>query len=322
MRVRAALAGLMLVLVVWPWVAPRYFVFLASLVLVNAVVAIGLNLLSGYTNQLSFGHAGFLAIGAYTAALITLHAPAVPVIVTLALAGLVTAIVGLAFGVPCLRLSGLYLAMATLAFGFVIVEAILNLGALTRGADGLSVPVARLGAWPLGSDTARYYLALAVAAVLVAGAVNLTRSRVGRAFLAIRESEIAAQASGVPVALYKTLAFGVSAFYTGVAGGLFAFLVGFLSPDAFDVFLSVDFVVMIILGGLGSVPGSIAGAAVVTVLNDALAAFQNYRPLIFGAILIACMLFMPGGITGAVRALARRVTAPSGGRSCPSSSAA
>jgi branched-chain amino acid transport system permease protein len=317
---RAALAALVVALIVWPWVAPRYFVFLASLVLVNAVVAIGLNLLSGFTNQLSFGHAGFLAIGAYTAALITLHAPAVPVIVTLALAGLVTAVVGLAFGVPCLRLSGLYLAMATLAF--VIVEAILNLDALTRGADGLSVPVARLGSWPLVSDTARYYLALGVTAVLVAAAANLTHSRVGRAFLAIRESEIAAQASGVPVARYKTLAFGLSAFYTGVAGGLFAFLVGFLSPDAFDVFLSVDFVVMIILGGLGSVPGSIAGAAVVTVLNDALAAFQNYRPLIFGAILIVCMLFMPGGIIGATRALARRLTASSGGRSCASSSAA
>jgi branched-chain amino acid transport system permease protein len=212
--------------------------------------------------------------------------------------------------------------MATLAFGFVIVEAILNLDALTRGADGLSVPVARLGAWPVASDTARYYLALAVTAVLVAAAINLTHSRVGRAFLAIRESEIAAQASGVPVARYKTLAFGVSAFYTGMAGGLFAFLVGFLSPDAFDVFLSVDFVVMIILGGLGSVPGAIAGAVVVTVLNDALAGFQNYRPLIFGAILIACMLFMPGGITGAARALARRLTASSGGRSCASSSAA
>jgi branched-chain amino acid transport system permease protein len=319
---RAALAALAVALVLWPWVAPRYFVFLASLVLVNAVVAIGLNLLSGFTNQLSFGHAGFLAIGAYTAALITLHAPTVPVIVTLLLAGLVTAVVGLAFGVPCLRLSGLYLAMATLAFGFVIVEAILNLDVLTRGADGLSVPVARLGAWPLVSDTARYYLALGVTAVLVAAAINLTHSRVGRAFLAIRESEIAAQASGVPVARYKTLAFGLSAFYTGVAGGLFAFLVGFLSPDAFDVFLSVDFVVMIILGGLGSVPGSIAGAAVVTVLNDALAAFQNSRPLIFGAILIACMLFMPGGIIGAARALARRLTASSGGRSCASSSAA
>ena len=322
MRMRGALLALALILVAWPWVAPRYFVFLASLVLVNAVVAIGLNLLSGFTNQLSFGHAGFLAIGAYTAALITIHAPRAPVIVTLALAGIVTAIVGLAFGVPCLRLSGLYLAMATLAFGFVIVEAILNLDALTRGADGLRVPAARLGAWALDSDAARYYLTLGVAAVLVAGALNLARSRIGRAFLAIRESEIAAQASGVPVALYKTLAFGVSALYTGVAGGLFAFLVGFLSPDGFDVFLSVDFVVMIILGGLGSVPGSIAGAAVVTVLNDGLAAFQNYRPLIFGVILIACMLFMPGGIVGAARALARRLAAPPGGRPCASSSAA
>jgi branched-chain amino acid transport system permease protein len=305
-RTRWALAALGALVAAWPWLAPRYFVFLASVILVNAVVAIGLNLLSGYTNQLSFGHAGFLAIGAYTAALLTIHAPALPVVVALAAAGVVTAGVGLAFGVPCLRLSGLYLAMATLAFGFVIAEVILNLDALTHGADGLRVPAARLGAWPLATDTARYYLVAAVAALLVAAALNLARTRTGRALLAIRESEVAAHASGVPVARYKTIAFGVSAFYTGVAGGLFAFVVGFLSPDAFDVFLSVDFVVMIIVGGLGSVPGSIVGAAVVTVLHDSLAAFQGYRPLIFGAILVACMLFMPGGITSAARALARR----------------
>jgi branched-chain amino acid transport system permease protein len=305
-RTRWPLAALGALVAAWPWLAPRYFVFLASVILVNAVVAIGLNLLSGYTNQLSFGHAGFLAIGAYTAALLTIHAPALPVVVALAAAGVVTAGVGLAFGVPCLRLSGLYLAMATLAFGFVIAEVILNLDALTHGADGLRVPAARLGAWPLATDTARYYLVAAVAALLVAAALNLARTRTGRALLAIRESEVAAHASGVPVARYKTIAFGVSAFYTGVAGGLFAFVVGFLSPDAFDVFLSVDFVVMIIVGGLGSVPGSIVGAAVVTVLHDSLAAFQGYRPLIFGAILVACMLFMPGGITSAARALARR----------------
>lgn len=293
-------------LAVWPWVAPRYFVFLASVILVNVVVAIGLNLLSGYTNQLSFGHAGFLAIGAYTAAVLTIHAPGLPVIVTLVLAGLLTAVVGLAFGVPCLRLGGLYLTMATLAFGFVITEVILNLDALTKGADGLRVPAARLGALTLSTDAARYYLTAAVATVMVAAAVNLVRTRTGRAFLAIRESEIAAQASGVSVAAYKTLAFGLSAFYTGVAGGLFAFVIGFLSPDAFDVFLSVDFVVMIIVGGLGSVPGSIIGATVVTLLHDGLAAFQNYRPLIFGALLIACMLFMPGGMTRALSRVVRR----------------
>jgi branched-chain amino acid transport system permease protein len=287
-------------------VAPRYFVFLASVILVNAIVAIGLNLLSGYTHQLSFGHAGFLAIGAYTAAVLTVHVPALPVVVTLGVAGLLTALVGLAFGVPCLRLGGLYLTMATLAFGLVITEVILNLDTLTRGADGLRVPTARLGTLALTTDAARYYLTAAVAVVLVAAAVNLVRTRTGRALLAIRESEIAAQASGVPVAAYKTLAFGLSAFYTGVAGGLFAFVIGFLSPDAFDVFLSVDFVVMIIVGGLGSVPGSIMGATVVTLLHDGLAAFQNYRPLIFGAILIACMLFMPGGMTRALGRVARR----------------
>src|SRR5205814_10312906 len=157
----------------------------------------------------------------------------------------------------------------------------------------------KLAPWALASAAPRDYLVVRVAILMTAAAVNLTRTRTGRAFLAIRESEIAAEASGVPVARYKTIAFGLSAFYTGVAGGLFAFVVGFLSPDAFDVFLSVDFVVMIIVGGLGSVPGSIVGAAVVTVLSDRLAGFQNYRPLVFGAILIACMLFMSGGAAAA-----------------------
>ena len=300
---RAALAIGALALLGWPWAAPPYFVFLASLIVVNAIVAIGLNLLSGYTNQLSFGHAGFLAVGAYTAAIVATRWPGVPVVVPLLAAALVTAAVGLALGIPCLRLEGLYLAMATLAFGFVVVEAILNLDWLTRGNDGLRVPAARLGPWALAGDTSRYYLVLLVGAVMVWAALNLARTRTGRALLAIRESEIAAQASGVHLARYRTLAFVISALYTGVAGGLFAFVVGFLSPDAFDVFLSVDFVAMIIVGGLGSVPGSVVGAAVLTVLHDSLAGFQNYRPLIFGAILIASMLFMPGGIASAFRFL-------------------
>jgi branched-chain amino acid transport system permease protein len=286
----------------WPLMAPKYLVFLGTLVAINAIVAIGLNLLSGYTNQLSFGHAGFLAIGAYVSALLTIHLPALPVPLTLLAAGLATGLVGLALGIPCLRLEGLYLAMATLAFGFVVIEAITNLDGLTRGNDGLRVPVAHLGPWVLDTDASRYYLTIAVAVGMILAALNVTATRMGRAFLAIRTSEIAAQASGINAAAYKTMAFILSAFYTGVAGGLFAFVVGFLSPDAFDVFLSVDFLVMIILGGLGSVFGSVAGAAIVTVLNDSLAGFQAYRPLIFGAIMIACMLFMPGGLA----ALARR----------------
>jgi len=286
----------------WPLMAPKYLVFLGTLVAINAIVAIGLNLLSGYTNQLSFGHAGFLAIGAYVSALLTIHLPALPVPLTLLAAGLATGLVGLALGIPCLRLEGLYLAMATLAFGFVVIEAITNLDGLTRGNDGLRVPVAHLGPWVLDTDASRYYLTIAVAVGMILAALNVTATRTGRAFLAIRTSEIAAQASGINAAAYKTMAFVLSAFYTGVAGGLFAFVVGFLSPDAFDVFLSVDFLVMIILGGLGSVFGSVAGAAIVTVLNDSLAGFQAYRPLIFGAIMIACMLFMPGGLA----ALARR----------------
>ena len=301
---RVGLLVLIVVGLAWPLLVPRYFVFLASLVLVNAIVAMGLNLLSGYTHQLSFGHAGFLAIGAYTTALLGLHARGLPAPLALLGAGVVTAAVGVALGLPCLRLEGLYLTMATLAFGFVVTEAILNLDRLTNGADGLRVPAARLGPWALTTDATRYYLVVVVTALLVVAALNVTGMRVGRALLAIRESEIAAQASGVPVATWKTIAFALSAFYTGVAGGLFAWLIGTLSPDAFDVFLSVDFVVMIILGGLGSIPGSIVGAAVVTLLNDVLAGFQNYRPLIFGSVLIGCMLFMPGGTASAWRRMA------------------
>jgi branched-chain amino acid transport system permease protein len=301
---RVGLLVLIVVGLAWPLLVPRYFVFLASLVLVNAIVAMGLNLLSGYTHQLSFGHAGFLAIGAYTTALLGLHARGLPAPLALLGAGVVTAAVGVALGLPCLRLEGLYLTMATLAFGFVVTEAILNLDRLTNGADGLRVPAARLGPWALTTDATRYYLVVVVTALLVVAALNVTGMRVGRALLAIRESEIAAQASGVPVATWKTIAFALSAFYTGVAGGLFAWLIGTLSPDAFDVFLSVDFVVMIILGGLGSIPGSIVGAAVVTLLNDVLAGFQNYRPLIFGSVLIGCMLFMPGGIATIWRRMA------------------
>src|SRR5256884_4280124 len=168
--------------------------------------------------------------------------------------------------------------MATLAFAFVIVEVILSLDALTHGADGLRVPAVGLGAFATFGDTGRYYLTAVTAALMVAAAVNLVRTRTGRAFLAIRESEIAAQASGVPVAAYKTIALGFSAFYTGLAGGLFAFVVGFLSPDAFDVFLSVDFVVMIILGGVGYVSGSVPGPPNTAQAHHRVAAWQNLRP--------------------------------------------
>src|SRR5437899_5416917 len=193
----AALATGAAVVVGWPWAAPPYFVFLASLIAINAVVAIGLNLLSGYTNQLSFGHAGFLAIGAYVAALVTLRFPALPVPLTLLLAGLATALVGLALGIPCLRLEGLYLAMATLAFGVVVTEAIMNLDWLTRGNDGLRVPVARLGPWALDTDAARWYLALAVTALMVVAALNIAATRTGRPFLAIPSRDIAAHATRI-----------------------------------------------------------------------------------------------------------------------------
>jgi branched-chain amino acid transport system permease protein len=287
-------------LALFPLVANPYLLYVVNLGLIYVVLAVGLNLLLGFGGQFAFANAALFGIGAYATGLLQVRLQW-PYLLAVAAGAICTTAIGLLVALPALRLSGLYLAMATLAFGFVVTEAITNLDGLTRGNDGLRVPMARLGPWVLDTDRARYYLALAVAAAMVLAALNVAATRTGRAFLAIRASEVAAQARGIIAAASKTVAFVLSAFYTGVAGGLFAFVVGFLSPDAFDVFLSVDFLVMIILGGLGSVWGSVAGAAIVTVLNDSLAGFQMYRPLIFGAIMIACMLFAPGGLAAVIR---------------------
>ena len=311
MSARWPLAALAALVAAWPWLASRYLVFLASLILVNAVVAIGLNLLSGYTNQLSFGHAGFLAIGAYTAALLSIHAPALPVVVALAAAGLLTAAVGLAFGVPCLRLHGLYLAMATLAFGVVIAEAILNLDTLTRGADGLRVPVARLGPWVLAGDAARYYLVAGVAAIMTAAAVNLVRTRTGRAFLAIRESEIAAEASGVPVARYKLYALLLSAAFTSLAGSLYSLMVGFIDPESgFGILRSVEMIIIAALGGAGTLFGPLLGAVILIPLQTTTNSLfggggSGLTYILYGGIIVILARFEPGGLLDLARRIAQ-----------------
>lgn len=291
-------AGLLGLLAALPWFLPPYLIFLTSLMLVYSIVAVGLNLLMGYTGQISLGHAGFLAIGAYTTALLTIHLPGLPCILAILAAGLLTGLAGVLVGLPALRLAGLYLAMATLAFGVVAAELILQMEGLTRGADGLKVPKAALGGFRFDTEQRLYYLILAVGTALVISAVSLVRSRTGRAMVAIRESEIAASTLGINLAHYKTLAFAASAFYTGIAGGLFAFLVAWLSPDAFDIFMSIEFTAMIIIGGLGSILGSVVGAVVMTGLHQMLAGLKDYRTVIYGMVMILFMIFMPEGISG------------------------
>ncbi len=280
--------------------------FVVNLLLVYVMVAVGLNLLMGFTGQISAGHAGFLAVGAYVAALMGVHAPGLGALGALAAAGAASAVLGVAIGLPALRLSGFYIAMATLAFGVVVTEAILQADVWTGGADGMYVLAPTLFGVEIGSDARKFWLVLGVTALSVWAAANLARSKVGRAFLALKESEVATETLGISTAAYRTLAFAVSAFYTGVAGGLFAYVVSYISPDAFSIELSIDFVAMVILGGMGSITGSILGAVVLTVLNQYLAVLHDFRALIFGLAVIVCMILMPGGIAGAARAALER----------------
>lgn len=293
-------------LMVLPVMAGSYATFLISLLAVYALVSIGLNLLMGYTGQISAGHAGFLAIGAYFTTIVTIRAEWMPCFLVILLAGLFTGIIGFLLGIPILRLRGFYIAMATLAFGVVVSQIILHWSSLTGGDDGLSVPVASMMGFRLDTAFKLYYFILLVTLFLTILALNLVKGYIGRAFIALRESEIAAQTIGVDLAKYKTVAFALSAFYTGVAGGLFAYLITYLSPDAFTLQLSIDFIAMIVIGGLGSILGSIIGAVILTGMQQVLAGLQDFQVLIFGICLIVFMIFMPRGITGMISSVKER----------------
>ncbi|UCG08344.1 MAG: branched-chain amino acid ABC transporter permease [Desulfobacterales bacterium] len=289
-----------ILLLILPLFLGKYTVFLLSLLAVYALVSLGLNLLMGYTGQIAAGHAGFLAIGAYFTALISANVEWLPCLVTLFLAGIFSGAIGFLLGIPILRLKGFYIAMATLAFGVVVSEVILQWSSVTGGDDGFSVPTARIAGFAFDSDFKLFYLIFSVTIVLTILAKNLTKGYIGRAFIALRESEVAAQTIGIDLAKYKTIAFAISAFYTGVAGGLFAYLITFLSPDAFTIELSIDFIAMIVIGGMGSILGSIIGAVILTGMQQVLAGLLDLQILIFGISLIVFMIFMPKGISGMI----------------------
>jgi branched-chain amino acid transport system permease protein len=299
------IAGLIVVIVL-PLFLGKYSIFLLSMLAVYALVSIGLNLLMGFTGQIAAGHAGFLALGAYFTAILGTKAEWMPCLVVLLLAGIFSGIIGFLLGIPILRLKGFYIAMATLAFGVVVSEIILQWSSLTNGDNGLDVPVATIAGFAFDSDYKLFYLIVSVTIILTFLAKNLVNGYIGRAFIALRESDVAAQTIGIDLAKYKTIAFAVSAFYTGVAGGLFAYLITFLSPDAFTIELSIDFIAMIVIGGMGSILGSIIGAVILTGMQQILAGLLDLQILIFGISLIVFMVFMPKGISGMIFDLKER----------------
>jgi len=291
-----ALLGFLAVLALVPYLAPRYFLFTASLIAAHVVIAVGLNLLVGYTGQISLGHAGFVAIGAYTAGILAARV-GLPWPAAFVGAGLVAAGFGFLVGVPALRLTGPYLTIATLGFGIAVNQVLTNWEMLSGGRAGLFLPKLAIAGARL-SDRSVYYLFTALTALLLWGTVNLVRSHIGRAFVAIRDSDIAAEVMGVNLTIYKTLAFAVSAFYAGIGGAMLAYLLGFLEPQMFTLFESIYYFSMIVVGGLGTIPGSVLGAAVLTILPQELAELKQYLPLVYGATIVFVMAVEPLGLYG------------------------
>jgi branched-chain amino acid transport system permease protein len=272
--------------------------------------ATGLNILTGFTGQISLGNAAFLAVGAYSTAFLA-GRWGLPFPVVIPAAGLVAALVGMVFGVPSLRLKGLYLAVATLAAHFVVEFTVVHWESVTGGVNGISIPAAKAGPLELDGDRRLFYLFLPLTALLLLFARNLFRTKTGKAFVAIRDQDISAEVMGVNVFKYKLLSFGVSSFYVGVAGSLIAYQARIISPENFPITVAIDQLGMIIIGGLGSLLGSILGAVFITLLPEVLrvgtgslatsfpALTDLFAPLktgLFGLAIVLFLLFEPDGM--------------------------
>jgi branched-chain amino acid transport system permease protein len=290
-----------------PGVLDDYVLSQLTFICMYSVATVGLMLLTGYTGQISMGHAAFFAIGAYTSAILTGHG--IPFLLALPAAGIPAAIVGIVIGLPALRLSGLYLAIATMAFSFIVEEVLARWEGLTHGNMGMIVEPASIGPLTFSTETRYYYLTLVVLILTIFAAKNLLRSPAGRAMIAIRDSEVASQAMGISLARFKTMAFAISAFFTGIAGALYAHKISFINPESFTILLSIELLAMIIIGGLGSIHGAVYGAAFVIFLPQLILVAKDYMPtylaeqtglesFLYGIMIMLFILFEPLGIYG------------------------
>jgi branched-chain amino acid transport system permease protein len=326
---RNVLAVLLVAALALPWGANPYTLFVGTLVFIYVLLAVGLNLLVGYAGQLAFANAAMFGIGAYATGLLQVRL-GLPFYAAFPCGAVVATLVGLAISLPALRLSGLYLALTTLAFAQATQWVFLHWENVTYGAGGFKTPLVSFAPLPVDTSTGLYFLSLVLAVLLTAFAWNVASSRIGRAFVAIRDGEVAAESLGIDLLRYKALAFAMSGFYAGVAGGLYSALLNFVAPEGFDLFQMVLHKAMIVVGGLGSVTGSLLGAGLLVLLLEALRAFKGTQEIAFGALLLFFVLFLRGGLVSVLKRNLRgweeplrlpqrrqRVLAPPGSASVP-----
>lgn len=312
-------AFLLLALLAFPFFASKYLLYLACLVGITIISATGLNILTGFTGLISLGQAGFMGVGGYTVAWLSLHT-ALPFPVTLLAAGLLTAAVGMLVGLPSLRVKGLYLAIATLAASVFLHFVFSEWASVTGGMAGLSLRPAQLFGFSFHTDFRMYFLIMPLTVLMLLAARNVFRTRIGRAFIAIRDRDISAEVLGIPLLKYKLLSFALSSFYAGVAGGLFAYFFRVVTPESFPLAMSIFYLAAIIVGGMGSILGGVLGAVFMALVPEALklltVAITPFYPqapvfmspllgVVFGALIVGFLIFEPNGLAEIWRRLRR-----------------
>ncbi|MGC1403366.1 MAG: branched-chain amino acid ABC transporter permease [Thermodesulfobacteriota bacterium] len=299
----------------------KYILFMVNMAAIGVIGASGLNILTGYTGLISLGQAAFMGVGAYTVAILTTRL-GLPFWITLPAAGLVTTLVGIISGTPSLRLKGFYLAMATLASEFLLEYVFKNWESLTMGVQGIFITPPQLFGIYLNNDRVFYFLVVTLAFLAVAATRNLFRTDMGRSFIAIRDRDIAAQLMGINVFKVKLISFAISSFYAGVAGGLWCYYMTIINPEAFQLNISIDYVAMIIVGGMGTIMGAVYGSLFVVLLPEIIQrvmealqpilhidyTFVAFKQIIFGFFIIIFLVFEPKGLAEIIARLGKRMS--------------
>lgn len=292
------LAGILVVLIILPMLTSSgYYHYLMGLAGVYTILAVSLNLLTGFSGQISLGHGALMAVGAYSSALLSTKLD-FPIFFSLLAAGLITGLLGLALGFPALRLEGHFLALATTGLAVAVPALAVKWEFLTNGVNGLHLKQLTLFGYVL-DNTEKYYLILLVCILVIWGTVNLLKTKPGRALIALRDSETAAKAMGINITYYKVAAFAISSFIAGLGGGLYAHLIGFISPMDFNFWVSINILLMVIIGGVSSIPGAVLGAVYMTLLPELTTRTKGMGMIITGGIVILMMLFFPKGLIDA-----------------------